>query len=155
MATAARGVRFLQERGVTFREVEYLYKRKGAGRAAEAVGWQEDQVIKSLVVRVGPSDHWFALLPADRALSLRKLGRLLETSDLDLAQPRTAERLTGYVAGGISPFGSYTPLPVVLEETLLEYEEVLINAGRRGVLVALSPWDLQELLDARVEDVST
>jgi len=154
VATAPRGIRYLEERGITHREVEYLYKRKGAGRAAEAVGWEEDQVVKSLVVRAGPKDHWFALLPANRDLSLRKLGRLLKSSDVAMAAPRKAEQLTGYVTGGMSPLGSYSALPVMMEETLLEHDEVLINAGRRGKLVAMSPWDLQELLEAGVEDVS-
>jgi len=146
-----RGIRFLEERGAQFEEVDYVYKRKGAGRAAHAVGWREDQVIKTLVVRTGPRDFLFALLPADRDLSTRKLARLLEVKSVDLAEVRDAERLTGYVEGGISPFGSYAALPVVMEEQLLGHERVLINAGRRGVLVALSPWDLAELLGARVE----
>ena len=148
-----RGLRFLRERGVEFRVVEYLYTQKGAGRAADAVGWPEERVIKSLVARVPPKQFLFALLPANADLSLRKLARILGVKQADMAETKDAERLTGYAAGGISPFGSYAALPVVLEQSLLEHDEVLINAGHRGVLVALSPWTLQELLDARVEDV--
>lgn len=150
-----RGIRFLEEAGVTFEIVEYLYKERGAGRAAAAVGWSEEQTIKSLVVRTGPREHWFALVPAHRELSTRKLARALGAKQVELADPKDAERLTGYVTGGISPFGAYTRLPVVLEETLLLHEQVLINAGHRGVLVALSPWTLQELLQAEVEDIVT
>lgn len=153
--TETRGIRFLRERGVAFRVVEYLYQQKGAGRAAEAVGWPEERVLKSLVARLPPKEFHFVLVPAHRELSTRKLARVLGARTAELAEPREAERLTGYVTGGISPFGSYAALPVVLEQTVLEHDEVLLNGGRRGVLVALSPWTLQELLDARVEDVIT
>jgi Cys-tRNA(Pro)/Cys-tRNA(Cys) deacylase len=149
---STRGIKALEQRGVAFEVVEYLYKQKGAGRAAEAVGWSEDQVIKSLVVTSG-RDFWFVLVPAHRELSLKKLARVLAVKAVEMATVRDAERLTGYIEGGISPFGSYTALPVVMEERLLEHDHVLINAGHRGVLVALSPWDLQELLSAEVEDV--
>jgi Cys-tRNA(Pro)/Cys-tRNA(Cys) deacylase len=147
-----RGIKVLEEHGAAFEVVEYLYKQKGAGRAADAVGWSEDQVIKSLVVAAG-RDFWFVLVPAHRDLSLKKLARLLGVKSVEMATVRDAERLTGYVEGGISPFGSYAALPVVMEERMLEHDRVLINAGHRGVLVAMSPWDLQELLSARVEDV--
>lgn len=149
---STRGIKLLEQRGVAFEVVEYLYKQKGAGRAAEAAGWSEDQVIKSLVVTAG-RDFWFALVPSHRELSLKKLARLLGVKSVEMAAVRDAERLTGYVEGGISPFGSYTALPVLMEETVLEHDRVLINGGHRGVLVAMSPWDLQELLSARVEDV--
>lgn len=152
---STRGIRYLEQRGVAFEVVEYLYKKKGASRAAEAVGWSEEQTIKSLVVSVGDKDFRFVLVPAHRELSTRKLARHLGEKAIELASVRDAERLTGYVQGGISPFGSYTALPTVMEETLLEHERVLINAGHRGVLVALSPWDLQELLEAEVADVVT
>ena len=150
---STRGIKYLREQGVAFEEVDYLYKQKGARRAASAVGWLESQVIKSLVTRAGERDFRFVLVPADRDLSLKKLARLLGVKQVTLAEVRDAERLSGYVQGGISPFGAYAALPVVLEETLLEHERVVINAGRRGVLVALSPWDLQELLHAEVADI--
>ena len=151
---STRGIKLLEQKGAAFEVVEYVYKRKGAGRAADAGGWDEAQVGKSLVVTAG-RDFWFVLVPADRDLSLKKLARLLGVKAVEMASVRDAERLTGYVEGGISPFGSYAALPVVMEQGLLEHDRVLINAGHRGVLVALSPWDLQDLLGAEVEDVVT
>lgn len=150
-----RGTRFLRDKGAAFHLVEYVYQRKGAGRAADAVGWPDEKVVKTLVVRSGPREFLFLLVPAHRDLSTRKLARVLGVKEVAMADLRDAERLTGYVAGGISPFGAWTALPVVLEQTLLEHDEVLINAGRRGVLVAMNPWAIQELLDARIEDVVT
>ena len=152
---STRGIALLEEQGVEFEVVEYLYKQKGAGRAARAIEWSERQVIKSLVFKVDDRDHRFALVPADRELSTKKLARLLGVKQVEMARPRDAERLTGYVAGGISPLGSYAALPVIMEETLLELERVVINAGRRGVVVALDPWELREVLGAEIEDIVT
>ncbi len=150
---STRGIRSLREKGIPFEEVDYIYKKKGASRAAQAVGWAEEQTIKSLVVRTGEKDLYFVLVPSHLELSLKKLARLLNVKSVEMASVRDAERLTGYKEGGISPFGAYADFPVVMEQTLLEHERVVINGGRRGVLVALSPWDIQELLNAAVEDV--
>ena len=150
-----RGIRFLEDQGVDFQVVEYIYKKKGGQIAAQAVGWNDAQVVKSLVVKTGPKDYCFTLVPTDRDLSVKKLARMIGAKTVDMASVRDAERLTGYVEGGISPFGSYTPLPVYLEEALLEHDRVLINAGHRGLLVSLNPWDLQAILNAEVENIST
>jgi Cys-tRNA(Pro) deacylase len=152
---STRGIRFLEARGLSFETVTYVYKRKGAGRAAAAVGWNEDQVVKSLVACTSDRAFLFVLVPASRDLSTKKLARHLGVKSVDMAAVREAERMTGYSEGGISPFGSYAEIPAVMDESLLEHETVLINAGRRGVLVSMSPWDIQELLDAAVEDVVT
>lgn len=152
---STRGIRLLEELGVEHEVFEYIYKQKGAGRAARAIERSEEQVIKSLVFRLDERDHRFALVPASRELSTKKLARLLGIKAVEMAKPRDAERLTGYVAGGISPLGSYSRLPVIMEETLFELERVVINAGRRGVVVAIDPWVLQELLDAEIEDIVT
>ena len=152
---ATRGIRFLEDRSIDFDVVEYVYKRKGALRAADAVGWDERAVVKSLVVDTRARGLYFVLVPAHRELSTKKLARVFGVKSVFMAQIRDAERLTGYVQGGISPFGSFTAFPVVMEETLLEQERIAINAGKRGVLVVLSPWDVQELLEADLEDIIT
>ncbi|MDY0061105.1 MAG: YbaK/EbsC family protein [Myxococcota bacterium] len=148
-----RGIRYLEEQGVAFTVVSYLYKERGAGRAAAAVGWEEERTIKSLVVEASPRGFFFALVPAHRELSTKKLARLLGVKNVELASPHDAQQLTGYVPGGISPFGAYTRLPALMELSLLEHEQVLINGGHRGVLLALSPWTIQELLQAEVEEI--
>ncbi len=150
---STRGIRWLDDHHVAHRVVEYLYKQKGAGRAAAAIGMAEELVVKSLVLEAG-GDLRFALLAADRELSLKKLARLWGLREVQLAAVRDAERVTGYKEGGISPLGSWTALPVVMDEALFEHAEILVNGGHRGVLVGLDPWALQELLDAAVEDIS-
>ena len=150
-----RGIRALEEIGAAFEVVEYVFRRKGAKRTAGAVGWDEAQVIKSLVVEVGEKEYCFALIPANRDLSLKRLARVMDTKQVQMAHTPDAERLTGYVAGGISPFGSYAELSTVIDESLLDHDQVLINAGHRGVLVSMSPWDIAEVLEAQIESVAT
>jgi Cys-tRNA(Pro)/Cys-tRNA(Cys) deacylase len=150
---STRGIKALREAGAEFEIVEYIYKQKGAARAALAVGWSEDRVIKTLVVDCGDKDFRFALVPAQAELSLKKLARKLGRASVSLASVRDAERLTGYLEGGISPFGSYAALPVLMEEQTLNFDRVLINAGKRGVLVALDPWRILELLNAEADDL--
>jgi Cys-tRNA(Pro)/Cys-tRNA(Cys) deacylase len=153
--TKTRGLRALRDAGVEHEVVEYLYKQKGAGRAAAAVGWSEDRVVKTLVVRASTGAHLFVLAPASREVSLKKVARALGVAEVVMAAANAAARLTGYAPGGISPFGSYAALPAIVDESLFEHDRVAINAGRRGVLVALDPRAIQALLGAAVEDVST
>ena len=71
-----------------------------------------------------------------------------------LADPRDAERVTGYLVGGISPFGARRALPAFLEESLLEHERIAINAGQRGVILELATADVMRLLDAVAADLA-
>ena len=150
-----RGIRFLEESEASFEVVTYVFRQKGAKRTAGAVGWDESQVIKSLVVEIGPKEYCFALIPANRDLSVKRLAREMGTKEVQMAHTPDAERLTGYVAGGISPFGSYTELATVIDESLFDYDQVLINAGHRGVLISMSPWDMAEILGAKIENIAT
>jgi len=153
MTTRTRGEKWLQERRAEFRIVTFLHKQKGARASAEALDYPVERIIKSLVVELEPRRYAFVLMPGDRELSLRKLGRATKTSP-QMAKPETAERITGYRLGGISPFGSYAELPVYMEETLILQDEVAINAGHRGVHAFMSPEDIAELLDAPLLDLA-
>ncbi len=89
------------------------------------------------------------MLPADRQLDLRAAGK--RTALADRAQ---AERATGYVVGGISPLGQRRRLPTTVDETALEWETILVSAGRRGLQIELAPQDLVRLTEARVARVA-
>ena len=88
-------------------------------------------------------------MPGDRELSLKKLARAAGAKQAQLADPRDAERVTGYLVGGISPFGARRALPAFLEESLLEHERIAINAGQRGVIIELASADVARLLGRR------
>jgi Cys-tRNA(Pro)/Cys-tRNA(Cys) deacylase len=115
-----------------------------AGEAAEALGLDPRRVFKTLVVSVG-DDLAVAIVPAADQLDLRAVGKRAAMADTG-----RAERVTGYVAGGISPLGQRRRLPTFLDESALEHETVFVSAGRRGLEIELAPADLVTLTAADV-----
>ena len=114
---------------------------------AEALGRPAGQLFKTLVVSVDGALRVF-VVPADRQLDLRRVGKRAQMAD------RTqAERATGYVAGGISPLGQRKRLPTTVDASALEWETILVSAGRRGLQIELRPQDLVALTDAAVAAV--
>ncbi len=125
----------------------------GARVAADAVGLPYRIVLKSLVFRADDSSYLFALIDAAGNVSARKLGRATAHKRVEPASPRDAQRMTGYLVGGISPLGSRRELPVIIDARTAEEEYIVINAGSRGTLVRVKISDLIALLDAKVADI--
>jgi Cys-tRNA(Pro)/Cys-tRNA(Cys) deacylase len=146
-------MRFLRREGVDFIVHTYEHLEKGAEFAAQALGIELARFAKSLVVEVG-GEPVFALVPGDQELSLKKLARAHDAKHAVMADPRDAERLTGYLVGGISPFGSRRVLPTYVAETLLLFDRVAINAGQRGVILEVAPDDLLRTLGASAIDLA-
>lgn len=115
--------------------------------AADALGLDPDHVCKTLVARVD-GRLTVAVVPVGGALDLKALAAAAGGKRAVLAEPADAERATGYVVGGISPLGSRTRLPVLVEESVLGLERVWVSAGRRGLQVSLAPRDLVALTGA-------
>lgn len=152
MSTPA--IQFLKARRLPFEVVSYEHLEKGAEFAARATGFPLARTVKTLVVEAGPQRNLLVLVSGDRQLDFKRLARALAAKKASLADAGTAERLTGYRVGGISPFGVRQPLPVVMDQGLLSMEEVLINAGRRGVMLKMSPLDIRAGLNCLVAAVS-
>lgn len=112
--------------------------------AAEALAIEPARVFKTLVVLVGDALH-VCILPSDATLDLRALGKRAQ-----LAPTERAERVTGYVAGGISPLGQRRALPTLVDDSALEHPTVFCSAGRRGLELELAPQDLVALTRADV-----
>jgi Cys-tRNA(Pro)/Cys-tRNA(Cys) deacylase len=115
---------------------------------AAALGIEPARLFKTLLASVDGKLRVF-VVPADRQLDLRAVGK--RTQMADRAQ---AERATGYVAGGISPLGQRRRLPTTVDETALEHGTILVSAGRRGLQLELDPHDLVRLTDASVAAVT-
>jgi Cys-tRNA(Pro)/Cys-tRNA(Cys) deacylase len=152
MSTPA--IQFLIERRLPFEVVSYEHLEKGAAFAARATGFPLERTVKTLVVAAGPQRNVLVLVPGDRRLDLRRLARVLAAKKAGLAAALTAERLTGYPVGGISPFGVRQLLPVVMDRAILSRGQVLVNAGRRGVMLKMSAQDIRAGLDCMVAAVS-
>jgi len=142
--------RLLRAHGVPYTEHPYDYvEHGGTAESARQLGVPEHEAVKTLVMQTEKGDAFIVLMHGDRTVATRELARRLGVKSVQPCVPADAERRTGYRIGGTSPFGTRTPLPVYVEETILGLPRMLINGGRRGYLVGLDPRVLVELLAAR------
>lgn len=140
-------VRVLKEAGVEFAGLPYKYVEHGGTAAfAAQYGVDEHAVVKTLIMEDDSKKPLVVLMHGDREVSTKELARFLGVKSVQPCAPETAERHSGYRVGGTSPFGLRKPLPVYVEETILELPKIYINGGQRGFLVALDPKDLARVL---------
>ena len=140
-------IRFLRENEVEFVERSYQYEEGGGTRtSAQALGVDEHFVIKTLVMEDDQKRPLIILMHGDREVSTKALARFIEVKLINPCTPEIALKHTGYMVGGISPFGTKKPFPIYHEETILSLPKIFINAGRRGLLAEMSPLDLVRVL---------
>ncbi len=149
---STRAIHFLKSKGVEFDIRKYDHKVKGAEFAASSIGYPIERTIKTLVVDADKKGYLLVLMPGHRKLDLKKLAAFLGVKRISMADTKTAERLTGYVIGGISPFGTRRRLPAIMDSSLLDHEEVAINGGRRGTMVLLKPRDIVSVCNCTLFD---
>ncbi len=151
MSTAA--IRFLQGARVEFTTHEYEVDEavgEGYGEAvAAALGVQPEQVFKTLLARTDGS-HAVAVIPVSERLSTKALARVTGGKRATMADPAHAARLTGYLPGGISPFGQRRSLPTFVDATVEQFTTVFVSGGKRGLQVEVAPADLIRLTRATV-----
>jgi Cys-tRNA(Pro)/Cys-tRNA(Cys) deacylase len=151
---STRAIQFLKQKKIPFELIKYNHEEKGAEFAATATGYPLAATVKTLVVDLGGKKYALVLMPGDRQLSMKRLAKACGVKRAAMADTRTAERLTGYQVGGISPFGTKQKLPVVMEADILTFDKIMINAGQRGTLVKMSPSDMRKALAAKVAVLS-
>jgi len=146
-APATPAVRFLRDKNVAFTEHPYHYVEHGGTRTfAEETGTDEHAVIKTLVMEDDGKRPLVILMHGDRDVSTKELARFLGVKSVHPCAPETAERHSGYMVGGTSPFGLRKPLPIYMEAAILEVPKVYINGGKRGFLVGLDPQEIVRTL---------
>lgn len=146
----------LEAAGVPFTVHEYERGEslRGFGmEAAEQLGLDPDQVFKTLLVTTEAGAHGVGIVPVSCMLSLKGIGRALGAKRAEMCEPSVAERVTGYVVGGISPFGQRRRLPTVLDETATLFDRIYVSGGKRGLDVGVATDDLVRVLDATVADI--
>ena len=143
MGIETPATRALSQAKVAFRVLEYVYvaghDRIGL-QAAQAIGVDPGRVLKTLMVEIDGKPAC-VVLPSDRTLSMKRVAAAFGAKSALMMDPDKAERLTGYHTGGISPFGQKRRHPTAFEETALAVTEVVLNGGRRGLMLALAPAD--------------
>jgi len=139
-APMTAALRALDAAAIPYTSHPYAYVERGGTKASStALGVDEHVVIKTLVLRTDAGRPLVALMHGDREVSMKELARALGTKSVEPCDPDEAQRHSGYLVGGTSPFGLRKPMPIVVEATVLELPRVFINGGRRGLLVSLDP----------------
>lgn len=140
-------VRFLREKKVEFVPRLYDYIEKGGTReSAKQLGVNEHAVVKTLVFETNEKKPLIVLMHGDREVSAKTLARLLGVKSVEPAMPEKASKLTGYLVGGTSPFGTRTAMPVYVEKTIFDLEKIYINGGKRGFLIEIKPNDMRGVI---------
>ena len=148
----------LDAANVAFRLHEFAvdpHERHYGEAAALALGAELDRVFKTLLATVDDRNHVVGIVPVSGQLSLKELAAAVGGKRAEMCQPETAERLTGYVVGGISPFGQKRPLPTVIDETCVLFDSIFVSGGRRGLDIEIAPDDLITVLGAVTAPIGT
>jgi Cys-tRNA(Pro) deacylase len=141
---------FLKNQQVDFSEHPYEYlEHGGAQHSAQVLGWDPFHVVKTLIMQDQDTKPLVVLMHGNRKVSTKNLARQIGAKSVEPCTPDTANRHSGYLVGGTSPFATRKSMPVFVEESILGLPKILINGGRRGYLVGLDPQLCVRLLGAK------
>ena len=135
---------------MVFTEHPYEYlEHGGAQHSAEVLGFDPFTVVKTLVMQDQDAKPLLVLMHGNRKVSTKNLARQIGAKSVEPCKPEVANRHSGYLVGGTSPFGTRKVMPVYIEESILALPEIAINGGRRGYLVGIAPQVCVDLLGAK------
>lgn len=141
---------WLRDRGVVFSEHPYTYvDRGGTEESSRQLGVPHHHVIKTLVMQDERARPLIVLMHGDMQVSTKNLARAIGTKSVETCTADVAQRHSGYLVGGTSPFGLRKTMPIYVEATILELPRIVINGGRRGFLVGIEPQALVSQLGAQ------
>ena len=141
---------FLKANKVTFTEHPYEYlEHGGAQHSAEVLGFDPFTVIKTLVMQDQDAQPLLVLMHGNRKVSTKNLARQIGAKSIEPCTPAIANKHSGYLVGGTSPFGTRKVMPVYIEESILTLPRIAINGGRRGYLLGMDPQVCVSLLGAK------
>ncbi|KWR87495.1 Cys-tRNA(Pro) deacylase [Cupriavidus sp. IDO] len=141
---------FLRKQGIAFGEHAYEYvDHGGTGESARQLGVPEHDVVKTLIMEDERAQPLVVLMHGDCSVSTKNLARQIGCKSVQPCKPEVAQRHSGYMVGGTSPFGTRKRMPVYVESSVLELERIYINGGRRGYLISIDPKALPALVEAK------
>ena len=139
-------VRVLRENGIKFEPFIYPYEEHGGtAQFARLFGKDEHLVVKTIVLQDENRQGLIVLMHGDKQISTRNLARDLGMKHIEPADPKQANKWTGYLVGGTTPLGMKSQLPVYVEKSIWDLEKVYINGGKRGFIIGISPQALRAL----------
>jgi Cys-tRNA(Pro) deacylase len=140
-------VRALRDSRVEFTEHPYKYEdRGGTAVGARQLGVDEHMLVKTLIMEDDEKKPMVVLMHGDKEVSTKELARLIGAKRVQPCTPDVAQKHSGYMVGGTSPFGTRKAMPLYMEETILELPGIYINGGRRGYLVRIDPKEVMRVL---------
>jgi Cys-tRNA(Pro) deacylase len=140
----------LRKQGITFTEHPYTYEEHGGTTvSARELGVDEHHVVKTLIMQDEAAKPMVVLMHGDRKVSTKNLARQIGCKSVEPCKPEVANRHSGYLVGGTSPFGTRKAMPVYVEESILTLDKIYINGGRRGYLVGIDPKVLPNVLPVK------
>jgi len=146
-APSTAAVRLLKEHKIQYQEHLYTYEEHGGTAvAARTLGVDEHAVIKTLVMEDEGGKPLVVLMHGDREVSVKALARQIGARSVQICKPDVAQKHSGYLVGGTSPFGTRKVMPVFVEAGIMALERIWINGGSRGFLVGITPADLDRVL---------
>lgn len=146
----------LRENGVAFTEHTYRYEeRGGTAVSSRELGVDEHIVIKTLVMEDEKKQPLIVLMHGDREVSTKNLARQIGCKQVTPCAPEVAQRHTGYLVGGTSPFGTRKAMPIYMQQSIASLDRIYINGGRRGFLVSMAPAELIRVLRPTMVNAST
>jgi Cys-tRNA(Pro) deacylase len=138
---------FLRRHAIVFSEHPYAYEERGGTEvSARELSVDEHAVVKTLIMQDETAKPLVVLMHGDRKVSTKNLARQIGCKSVEPCKPEVASRHSGYQVGGTSPFGMRKPMPVYVEQSILDLDKIYINGGRRGYLVGISPDVLHKVL---------
>lgn len=147
-------IRVLREKKIEFTPHVFEYVEKGGTKlSSEVLGVDEHAVVKTLIFETNEKKPLIVLQHGDFQVSTKELARILNVKTIAPVSPERANKLTGYLIGGTSPFGTKTKLPVYAEKTIFDLEKIYINGGRRGFLIEIEPRVLRDALEIEAVEV--
>jgi len=140
-------VRVLRQHGVEFTEHPYKYVDKGGTATfAKEFGVDEHVVVKTLIMEDDERNPLIVLMHGDRQVSTKELARVVGVKRIEPCTSENAQKNSGYMVGGTSPFGTRKRMPVYMEETICDFPRIYINGGKRGYLIGIDPEEVVRVL---------
>ncbi len=151
---STNAIRYLNEKKVPYTPMFYKYIEHGGTKvSAKELGVDEHKVIKTLIMENDRKEFFIILMHGDKEVSLKNMARFMDTKTVQPCKPEVANRHSGYLVGGTSPFGTRTKMKVYIEKTILDLDKIYINGGRKGMLVEIDPKVLPDILDSQIVEV--
>lgn len=147
--------KFLRQHRADYSNHLYAYEEHGGTKvSSRELNVDENSIVKTLVMEDESAKPLIVLMHGDCKVSTKDLARQIGCKKIEPCKPEVANRHTGFLVGGTSPFGTKKKMPIYIEKTILDLPLIYINGGRRGYLVSIEPHELMRLLDPHIVEVA-